>query len=94
VTLQDEDGVEREFEHIATLEDDGSTYVALVPTYESPEELLDSDGELVILKIVRDENGEELLSSIANYGEFDRISEKFEEMLGDEYDFEDETEKE
>ena len=37
ITLEDEEGIEREFEHVDTLELDGSTYVALVPAFENGE---------------------------------------------------------
>ena len=64
MTLEDEDGVEKEFEPIDTMELDGNTYVALIPTFESGEEMLEADGELVVLKVVLDESGEEMLASI------------------------------
>lgn len=87
VTLLDEDGTEHEFEHIGSLEHDGSTYVALVPAYDDPEQMLDSDGELVILKVVYDEEaGEDVLAAIEDDDEFNAVSEKFEEMLDGEYD--------
>jgi uncharacterized protein YrzB (UPF0473 family) len=91
ITLLDEDGNEHEFEHLASLEHEGSTYVALVPAYDKPEQLLDSDGELVILKVVFDEeSGEDVLAAIEDENEFRAVSEKFEEMLDDEYDILDE----
>ena len=48
VTLIDEDGNEVEFEHIDTVE------------YEGVEE----DAEVVIMQVVTDENGEELLEGV------------------------------
>lgn len=86
VTLLDEDGNEKEFEHLATLEHDGSSYVALVPAFLEPEELVESDGELVILKIIVDDTGEEILSSIDDDDEFDAVSSKFEKMLENDYE--------
>jgi uncharacterized protein YrzB (UPF0473 family) len=92
VTLLDEDGKEQEFEHLASLEHEGSSYVALIPYFENPEDLVDDSGELVILKMTQDDNGEEILSAIENETEFNAVAEKFEEMLADDFDFEDETE--
>jgi uncharacterized protein YrzB (UPF0473 family) len=87
ITLLDEDGVEHEFEHLASLEHEGASYVALVPAYEDAEDLIDSDGELVILKVVEDEeSGEELLAAIENEEEFDVVAKKFETMLDDEFE--------
>lgn len=92
INLLDEDGNEQAFEHLASLEYNDETYVALVPYFENPEDLVESDGELVILKIV-EENGEELLASIEDEQEFDAVSEKFEEMLADDYEIEDEEQE-
>ena len=57
VTLIDEDGNEVEFEHIDTVEYEGVTYLAFIPAELSVEE----DAEVVIMQVVTDENGEELL---------------------------------
>lgn len=86
ITLLDEDGNEREFEHLATLEYNGSSYVALVPAFLEPEELVESDGELVILKMVPDEDGEDILSSVDDDDEFEAVSSKFEKMLENDYE--------
>lgn len=92
VTLLDEDGNEKEFEHLATLEHNGSSYVALVPAFMEPEQLVESDGELVILKIVPDEDGEDVLVSIDDDDEFEAVSGKFEKMLESEYEILEENE--
>lgn len=60
VTLIDEDGNEVEFEHIDTVEYEGVTYLAFIPAELSVEE----DAEVVIMQVVTDENGEELLESV------------------------------
>lgn len=86
ITLLDEDGVEQEFEHLATLEHEGTTYVALVPAFQEPEQLVEGDGELVILKIAEDEDGEEILTSIDDDDEFDAVAHEFEEMLENDFD--------
>ena len=53
VTLIDEDGNEVEFEHIDTVEYEGVTYLAFIPAELS-----------VIMQVVTDENGEELLEGV------------------------------
>lgn len=60
VTLIDEDGNEVEFEHIDTVEYEGVTYLAFIPAELSVEE----NAEVVIMQVVTDENGEELLEGV------------------------------
>ena len=60
VTLIDEDGNEVEFEHIDTVEYEGVTYLAFIPAELSVEE----DAEVVIMQVVTDENGEEMLEGV------------------------------
>lgn len=87
ITLMDENGKEHEFEHLATLDHEGSTYVALVPAYTEPEEFVESDGELVVLRMATDpESGDDMLESITDEDEFHAVLGEFEEMLKDDYD--------
>ena len=79
-TLTDDEGNELEFELIGSHEIDGVTYLALVPLKDNEE------GEYVILKTQIDENGEEMLVTIDDDNEFDRIADVFEDMLFDEID--------
>ena len=96
-TLTDEDGNSQEFELLDVMELDDQRYFALVPYQPSPDELLDDSGELVILKSELDEEtGEEMLISIDDDEEFDKVGEIFlkriEEMFDDEDDeFDDEN---
>ncbi len=87
ISLTDEDGVSHEFELVDTLEHGGQSYVALLASAEDPEEYLNSDGNLVIMKIIEEENGEEILSLIEDDDEFDEISDIFIDRLGDLYEF-------
>ena len=90
VTLTDEDGVEKNFQIIGDLELDGELYFALVDA-ES-----DAD-EYIILKRVGDENGEDILVTIDDDDEFDRVADAFDDQLMSEYDYdgdgEDDSEK-
>lgn len=49
-TLTDDDGKEQLFELLGKLELDDTIYYALVPQYEDPNDELQDDGELIILK--------------------------------------------
>ena len=68
VVLTDEDGNEVEFEHIDTVEVDGQMYMAFIPA----ELAVDEEAEVVILKVVK-EDGEEVLVSVEDDAEADRV---------------------
>ena len=57
------------------------TYLAFIPAELSVEE----DAEVVIMQVVTDENGEELLSTLDDEAELEKIYELFmEQLLADE----------
>ncbi|MGE4547968.1 MAG: DUF1292 domain-containing protein [Intestinibacillus sp.] len=70
VVLTDEDGNEVEFEHIDTVELNGETYMAFIPAELSVED----EAEVVILKVA-EEDGEEVLASVDDEEEADRVYE-------------------
>ncbi|HHV63669.1 MAG TPA: DUF1292 domain-containing protein [Peptococcaceae bacterium] len=84
VVLNDDDGNEHEFMHLATLEVEGNTYYVLLPM----EEVEEDEAEAVILKVVKDENGEEMLVDIEDDEEWEKVADAWEEME----DMEDEEE--
>ena len=79
-TLVDEEGTEQTFELLDVMELDGERYFVLIPYYEDPEECLDDDGDLIVLKseIV---NGEEMMASIDDDEEYERVGKIFIEKL-------------
>lgn len=81
-TLVDEEGNEQAFELLDALEVDDQRYFALIPYFENPEDGLDDDGDLVILKsqMVDDE---EMMASIDDDEEYDKIGAMFLERLSD-----------
>lgn len=91
-TLEDEEGNEQEFEVLGELEYEGAVYCALVPYYEKEEELVQDDGEFVVLK--RETiDGEEMLCTIDDDDEYETIGALFEQRLNKLFD-EDEDEDE
>lgn len=100
LSLIDEEGVEREFELMDTIELGDERYVAVAPIYDDPEEYLQSDGDLVVLKVVYDEpTDEEVLVTIEDDEEFYQVADvfqkRFEEYADDyEIDIEDDSEEE
>lgn len=91
VTLIDDEGQEHEFEMVDSLEHNGVNYVALVASYDNPDDMLDDDGELMILRICESEADDEddYLEAIEDEEEFDEISAIFMERLSDSFDFAD-----
>lgn len=86
-TLVDEEGVEQTFELMDTYEDDnGNLYYALVPYYDNPEDMVEADTELVVLRSEEDENGEEALVSIDDDAEYERVGKIFMDRLSEIYD--------
>ena len=88
VSVIDEEGKEHTFEELDRIETDDGRYVALLPVYDEAEEILDDDGELIILKVEEDETGETYLCPIENDKEFNEIGKIFEERLTELYDIE------
>ena len=87
VSVVDEEGVEHTFEELDRIETDEGRFVALLPVYDEAEEILDGDGELIILSVVEDEDGETYLEDEEL---FDSIGKIFEERLEDYFEFDEE----
>ena len=83
-TLTDEEGNELQFELIGSCELDGNEYFALVPVEEADKK--DDVVEYVLLKKEKDENGEDILVTIDDDDEFDKIADIFEDELFNEVD--------
>ena len=80
-TLTDEDGKEQDFQLLGTCEIGETEYLALVPVDEP-----DAD-QYVILKVEKDENGDDVLVTIDDDEEFDQVADLFEDNLFDEIDY-------
>ena len=89
VTVEDEEGVSHTFEELDRIETETGKYIALLPVYDEAEEILDDDGELILLK-VQEENGEIYLEPIEDDEEFNTIGQIFEERLQDMFEIDDE----
>lgn len=89
VSVVDEDGVEHIFEELDRIEtDDGNRYVALIPVYDDEVEILDDDGDVLILKVI-EEDGETFLVQIEDDKEFNEIGNIIEDRLIEKYEKED-----
>lgn len=85
VSVVDEDGVEHIFEELDRIETDDARYVALLPVYDEAEEILEDDGELIILRVT-EEDGETYLEPIEDEDEFNEIGSIFEDRLSELFD--------
>ncbi len=85
ITLEDEDGIEHDFEYLDSVKTEDGHFVALIPANQTPEETLGYDGELVIMA-VEEEDGEEYLVTIEDDELFDKVSDIFMDRLEEEYD--------
>lgn len=77
VTLVDEDGKEHDFVFIDSLEVEGQEYAVLSPLTEDEEE----GDEAIILKIVQDEKGDDILLDIEDDEEWEKVADAWQEMI-------------
>lgn len=88
ITVIDENGVEHMFDELDRIESDEGKYIALTPVYDESEDILDDTGELIVLKVEEDDDGEVYLAPIEDDEEFNEISKIFEERLADLFEIE------
>ena len=82
VSLTDDEGKEYKFEVLDGIETDDARYLALLPVYDDPKDMLDDSGELVIVK-VGEENGEEYFYDIEDDDEYETVADAFINRLQD-----------
>ena len=88
ITVTDDEGNDFELEHLGTLERQGSTYMAFGPADMDED---DEDFGLILLRVMEDENGDQLLADIDDEAELNDVYEQFMEEL---FDDDDEDEEE
>lgn len=86
VTLSDDDGKEYSFEILDAIETDTGRYLAMLPYFANPKERLDDSGELVLVKVFEDEDGEEYFEDIPDDDEYDTIADLFIDRLQDAFE--------
>lgn len=82
ISLTDDDGNEFNFEVLDAIETDTGRYLALLPTFDDPQKMLEDSGELVIVK-VGEEDGEEYYYEIEDDDEYETVADAFVERLED-----------
>ena len=82
ITLTDDDVKEYTFEVLDAIETDTGRYLAMLPTFDDPQKMLEDSGELVIVK-VGEEAGEEYYYEIEDDDEYEMVADAFVERLED-----------
>ena len=80
ITLADDNGKEYSFEVLDAIETDEARYLALLPTFDDPQKMLEDSGEMVIVK-VGEENGEEYFYEIEDDDEYETVADAFIDRL-------------
>jgi len=80
VQLQDENGNDVNFEHLMTVEYEGSYYVVLEATEDTDD---CKEGEAIILKIIRD-GDEDVYATIEDEAEFNAVFDRVMEIMEEE----------
>ncbi|NMC26804.1 MAG: DUF1292 domain-containing protein [Syntrophomonadaceae bacterium] len=83
LVLVDEDGEEHEFELLAELEIEDQTYRVLIPLDEAPM-VSEEEVEVIILKVVYDDDGNEFLADIEDDEEWERVADAWQELADSE----------
>lgn len=83
IILTDDEGHDHEFLHLDTLEVDGSTYFVLMPISDQESEDEEAD-EAIILKLGRDQDGNEMLLDIEDDDEWEKVADAWENMEDEE----------
>ena len=86
VTIVDDEGNEFELEVIESMDYNGSTYMAFLPADMSED---DPDYGFILLRVVVDENGDEVFESIDDEDELQDVYERFMVLLYDDEEDED-----
>ena len=84
LVLIDDEGEELEFELVAEISIEDDTYRVLIPLSDEDEEVEtdeEEEVEIVILKVVYDEEGNEFLSDIEDDEEWERVADAWQELM-------------
>ena len=88
ISVTNDDGNEILFELLERYETDEDVYVAVTRYYETDEEIVEGDYEVITLKVESDDNGNEYLVEIEDELEYEQISDILMGKIEKKYDVE------
>ncbi len=88
ISVNDEDGNEILFELLERYETEDNIYVAITEYRDDDEEIVEADFEVIILKVVNDENGDEYLEEIQDENEYEQVSDILMAKVEEKYEVE------
>ena len=88
ISVNDEDGNEFLFELLERYETDDDVYVAITEYRDDDEEIVEADFEVIILKVVTDDNGDEYLEEIQDEMEYEQVSDILMSKVEEKFDVE------
>ena len=84
IELTDEEGVTSRFEYLTTIDHEGKLYVVLMLIDEEADDDEDEDdGEVIILEIQKDENGEDVYATVEDEAVSDAVFEEFLQIVAE-----------
>ena len=87
ISVNDEDGNEILFELLERYETDDDVYVAITEYRDDDEDIVEADFEVIILKVVTDDNGDEYLE-IQDEMEYEQVSDILMSKVEEKFDVE------
>ncbi|MBQ9516588.1 MAG: DUF1292 domain-containing protein [Eubacterium sp.] len=88
ISVTDENGNEILFELLERYETEDAVYVAITEYRDDDEEIVEADFEVIILKVIEDENGDEYLEEIQNDMEYEQVSDILMAKVEEKYEVE------
>ena len=88
ISVNDEDGNEILFELLERYETDDDVYVAVTEYRDDDEDIVEADFEVIILKVVTDDNGDEYLEEIQDEMEYEQVSDILMSKVEEKFDVE------
>ena len=88
ISVNDEDGNEILFELLERYETDDDVYVAITEYRDDDEDIVEADFEVIILKVVTDDSGDEYLEEIQDEMEYEQVSDILMSKVEEKFDVE------
>lgn len=85
LTLVDDEGNEHEFEVLDVIDNEDGCFYALLPTFDTPQDSVESEGTYYIFEAI-EQDGEQQLAEVEDEELLDKLAELFESRFDELYD--------